>query len=190
VNILQVMVTISGFLNLYLAARSSIWNWLFGIITALIYLYIFSQVRLYANMSLQLVFLILQFIGLYSWQKSTDEHAERPVTPTPHYAFKVIALALPVLFVSLVLILKFYTDSTLIMIDAFITALSLVAQWMFNMKWIENWLLWMIAMLLSALMCAMKQLYLVSFVYLAFFAIDIYGYQEWKKAKPSLSLAI
>lgn len=170
----------SGLLNLYLAARSNIWNWLFGMLTVTIYLVIFYRVKLYADMSLQLVFLALQFHGLFSWlSKNSDRHM-RAITHTPPYAYAVALISTPALFYAIAYLLSHYTDSTTVTIDAFTTALSLVAQWMFNKKWLENWLVWLLVMAISVEMYFAKHLYWVSGLNAIFFIIDIYAYFNWR----------
>ena len=47
----------SGIVNIYLLTRCSLWNWFFGILTVSLYAIIFFNIKLYADMSLQGVFL-------------------------------------------------------------------------------------------------------------------------------------
>ena len=179
-HILEIGVTLSGLLNLYLAARSNIWNWLFGIITVCLYLVIYYRVKLYADMSLQLIFLALQFNGLYTWLFGGNDSGKRLTTLTPHYARYLIVGSIPALYFAIAYLLSHYTDSTTIAIDAFTTSLSLVAQWMFNKKWLENWLLWALTMAIATYMCLVKHLYLVSALNATFFIIDIIAYFNWR----------
>src|SRR5579872_3993236 len=71
---LEPIATIALLINVYLAARANILNFLFGAIGVLLYFLIFYQVKLYADMSLQLVYLSLQFYGYYQWRYGSKIH--------------------------------------------------------------------------------------------------------------------
>lgn len=184
---LETPATIAGLINVYLAARTNIWNWLFGIITVTLYMFIFYQVKLYADMSLQLVFLILQFYGWYQWLYGGNNHSKLDVRKAALSIYIIASLATLILFVIIAFVLHRYTDSTTVMIDAFTTAMSLVAQWMMSKKWIENWWLWMLVDVILVKMYIFKGLYLTSGLYAVFFIICLMGYIAWLKQLRSVS---
>lgn len=178
---LEIPATIAGLINVYLAARTNIWNWLFGIITVTLYMLIFYQVKLYADMSLQFIFLILQFYGWYQWLYGGNNHSELSVQKASFSIYMLAMLLTFVLFSIIAFVLHRYTDSTTVIIDAFTTAMSLVAQWMMSKKWIENWWLWMLVDVISIKMYIFKHLYLTSGLYTVFFIICCMGYVTWRK---------
>ncbi len=185
---LEAPATIAGLINVYLAARANIWNWLFGIITVTLYMLIFYQVKLYADMSLQFIFLILQFYGCYQWLYGGKNHAELDVQRAS-YSIYLFALSLTlILFAFIAFILHTYTDSTTVIIDAITTAMSLVAQWMMSKKWVENWWLWILVDVISIKMYLFKLLYLTSGLYAVFFIICCMGYMTWRKQLMSSEL--
>ena len=188
---LEILATISGLLNIYLAARANIWNWLFGIITVSLYLVIFLNVKLYADMSLQLIFFSLQFYGLYEWLYGGVRHTALSITRATTAIFLIAFSATILLYLSISFILQHYTDSTTVSIDAFTTALSLVAQWMMSKKWLEHWLLWMLVDIISIDMYFNKSLYFTSGLYAIFFILCVLGYYTWKnQLQPNKRLAI
>ncbi|WP_143549546.1 nicotinamide riboside transporter PnuC, partial [Rickettsiella grylli] len=70
---IEMFAFLSGILSVYLLTRCSLWNWFFGIITVSLYAIIFFNAKLYADMSLQGIFLFFQFYGLYQWCYSHPE---------------------------------------------------------------------------------------------------------------------
>jgi nicotinamide mononucleotide transporter len=179
----ELVATCAGLMNVYLAARASKWNWFFGIITVTLYMIIFFQVKLYCDMCLQIVFLGLQVYGIVQW--SRGGHQSLQVTKAGP-KIQLVALGLfSLLFILFIYLLKSYTDSTTIVMDAFITALSLVAQWMMCKKWLENWWLWMVVDIVSIKMYLIKHLYLTSGLYAAFFIICCFGYRVWQRQLKS-----
>lgn len=178
---LETPATIAGLINVYLAARTNIWNWLFGIITVTLYMLIFYQVKLYADMSLQLIFLTLQFYGWYQWLYGGNNHSELNVRKASLSIYLIATISTLILFGLIAFVLQHYTDSTTVYIDAFTTAMSLVAQWMMSKKWIENWWLWMLVDVISIKMYIFKHLYLTSGLYAVFFIICCMGYVTWRR---------
>lgn len=177
---LETIAVACCFINIYLVAREHILNFLFGSIAVVLYFIIFLNAKLYADMCLQLVFFALQFYTCYQWLSG------RKISSPPIRLFSPIlltysALFAVVLFAMVVFILSRYTDSTTIYMDAAITVLSLVAQWMMSKKWLAHWWLWMIVDLLSIQVYLLKGLYSTSILYAVLFLLCIYGYFNWQK---------
>jgi nicotinamide mononucleotide transporter len=185
---LEPIATATLLINVYLAARANIFNFLFGAIGVSLYFLIFYQVKLYADMSLQLVYLSLQFYGCYQWLYGSAKHDALTISKANKNIWCITAIATIVLFFGLVYLLSHYTDSTTVQIDALTTALSLTAQWMMNKKYLENWWLWMVVDAISIKMYLFKGLYLTSGLYAVFFIICCMGYIHWQTQRKQLPL--
>ena len=178
---LEIPAVLTGFLNIYLAARANIWNWFFGILTISLYIFIFYHTKLYADASLYVLFLALQFYGAYEWLQGGKHHSPLLVSKADKIIYVIVLIATIILFFTIAYILRHYTDSTTVYIDAFTTAISLVAQWMMTKKWIENWWLWMLVDVVAIKMYFIKELYFSMGLYAVFFVICVIGYLTWKK---------
>lgn len=176
---LEMLATACGLLNIYLIVRESLWNWLFGIITVSLYVLIFYQVKLYADMSLQMVFFILQFYGLYQWLYGNKDRTANTIRNAPASTLTAAFFATICLFTIIAFLLQRFTDSTTVHIDAITTSLSLVAQWMMSKKWIEHWWVWTLANTISIAMYLNKSLYFTSGLYFIFIFLNIFGYYAW-----------
>jgi nicotinamide mononucleotide transporter len=179
---LEIFIAIAVFLNIFLAARNSIWNWLFGLVAVTLHGFISHQAKLYGNMSLQGVYFAFQIYGWYEWRYGSEKHSELSVTRIPKSQHAIIGIAFVILFFAYFFILSDYTNSTTPLIDALTTAMGLVAQWMMCKRWIENWFLWMIMDLIAIEMYWNKHLHLISALYASLFILCCYGYHIWKKA--------
>lgn len=177
---LEIPAAICSLINIYLAARANIWNWLFGIFTVSLYLIIFFEVKLYADMSLQLIFLLMQFYGWYQWLYGGKHRSVLNIKFTPLAAWKGLALAGLLGGISLSWILKTYTDSTQIALDVTAATLSLIAQWQMSKKYLENWLIWILVDIISIYMYLTKQLYFTAGLYFILMSICLSGYRSWK----------
>ncbi len=169
--------------NVYLAARGKLINFLFGAVGVLLYFFVFYQAKLYADMMLQLVFFSLQFHGAYCWTFGKNK-TDMPVVSLVNEAglLEVIQLTTvtALLFCVLAYILKHYTDSTTVTIDALTTAMSLTAQWMMNRKILENWLVWIAIDFISIEMYAIKNLHLTTALMFIYTALGVLGYYKWR----------
>jgi nicotinamide mononucleotide transporter len=181
INNLEIIAVICCFLNIYLVARAQAINFIFGIFTVSLYFVIFFKTKLYADMLLQLIFLILQFYGWYQWVSKMDSDHMVSIKKGSSSLLFYTFLITVTLFVTICTILSSYTDSTTIYMDSLITTLSLVAQWMMSRKLLIHWWFWMVADIFSIKIYIFKGLYFTSLLYVILFFICIYGYLNWKK---------
>ena len=56
-----------GAIGVYLGVRQKIWSWPIGIAGVTLYVIVFYRARLYADMGLQVVYIVLSFYGWYEW---------------------------------------------------------------------------------------------------------------------------
>lgn len=175
---LELLAVVTGFLNIALAARASMWNWFFGIIMVSSYMLIFFQVKLYADMSLQVFFLVMQFYGIYYWLYGNNSY-KPSVTHINSRDIIISSISFLLAFMFIFKVLYLYTDSTTIYLDAFTTSGSLIAQWLMSKKRIEHWWLWIIVNIVSIDMYVQKNLYFTAFLYGVFIILDVYGFLCW-----------
>jgi len=182
----ECIAALAGLLNIYLVARNNILNFLFGLINVLLYMWIFYHAKLYADMGLQSIFLVLQFYGFYQWRNISKRKIDKQITHATKRILTVAVFTSSVIFVVICFLLIHYTDSSTVKTDAFITALSLVAQWMMNEKWIEHWYVWIIINVVAVYLYFCKGLYLTVGLYLVFIYLCVVGYRIWRETMPNL----
>ena len=78
-NLLEVIGVITGLLCVYLAALNNIWNWPIAVISVGIYIFIFYDTHLYADMGLQFYFMVMNFYGWYFWSRKPKSDKKTPV---------------------------------------------------------------------------------------------------------------
>jgi len=179
-NLLETSGVITGILCVYLAAKNRIWNWPFAIISVIIYIFIFWDARLYADMGLQVYFLIMNFYGWYYWA-SNDGSEKTPVSSiTPK---EIILSAIGIVFFTAGLGSFLYkeTDASFPFIDSFCTACSLVAQIFLARKVMENWLIWIFVDIIYVGVYIAKDLHLTAGMYALYIYIAAMGYIEWRR---------
>jgi len=177
---LEITGVISGLLCVYLAAVNNIWNWPIAIISVSIYILIFFEAHLFADMGLQVYFLATNIYGWYYWSRKTFTENKIPVALITK---KEIILSIAVIIAFTVILgsaLK-YTTASYPYIDSFCTACSLVAQIFLARKVLENWLIWIFVDIIYVGIYLIKGLHLTAIMYIIYVGIALLGYIDWKK---------
>jgi len=183
-NYVEILGALAALVYLYFSVNRIIWLWPFGIITSLLYTWVFFHNQLYADMSLQVYYFFISIYGWYFWVRGKRKGDKDGVAIT---RIKQNVLVLSLLFTAVLTLmagyyLSNYTDSALPYWDAFTTSASIAATWMLARKILENWLFWVVIDLVSTGMYIFKGLYPTAILFLVYTVIAVAGYYNWKKA--------
>jgi nicotinamide mononucleotide transporter len=184
---LEIIGVITGLLCVYLAALNNIWNWPLAIVSVGIYIFIFLDARLYADMGLQFYFMGMNIYGWYFWSNKPADEIKTPVVLITRRqaitALIVIAVVTPGLGFLLIKLspILHYKPASYPYLDSFCTACSLVGQVFLARKVLENWLIWIFVDIIYVGVYIFKHLDLTAFMYAVYVAIALMGYIDWKK---------
>jgi nicotinamide mononucleotide transporter len=178
-TLLEIVGVITGLLCVYLAAKNNIWNWPFAIVSVIIYVFIFFNARLFADMGLQVYFLLVNIYGWWYWGYKTQ--AEKPlVKRITRNEIWLSAIAIAVFTLILGSLLK-YTTASFPFLDSFCAACSLVAQLFLARKVLENWLIWIFVDIIYVGVYVFKHLQPTALMYAIYVVIALIGYIDWRK---------
>ena len=183
-NKIEVLGAILGLLYIFFSIRQHILTWPTGLFTSLLYTAVFFQSGFYADMGLQVYYVIISIYGWYYWLKGgkrNEKEKQVPVTQMPSKLFLKSTLATLAIYVVLLFVLIRYTDSTVPFMDSLTTALSITATWMLAKKYIEHWLIWIFVDLVSAGLYVYKGLWPTVLLFVVYTIMAVLGYIEWKK---------
>lgn len=158
--------------------------WIVGFISSAFYVYIFFQAKFYADMGLNVYYLLASIYGWMVWgrkQTTTAGKQARPFVRLKLWPALVLLGVSGILFSGLSFVLKSYTDSPAPFGDALTTALSIVATWMLAHKIIEQWWVWLFVNILSAMLYSWRGLYPTAFLFCCYAVASVIGYYSWKK---------
>jgi nicotinamide mononucleotide transporter len=184
VHYLELSGAALGLIYIYLSIRQKIWTWPFGIATSVLYAFVFYASRFYAGMGLQIYYVAMSVYGWYFWLrgKRAVESKELPVSKISAKQTGWSIVLFLISFISIYFFLSLQTDSPVPLMDALTTSLSIVATWMLAGKILENWLIWIIANLLSVGLYMFQNLWPTVILFTTYEVLAIVGYFQWKKS--------
>jgi nicotinamide mononucleotide transporter len=182
-NYIELLGAILGIAYVFFSIRQNILTWPTGLLTSLIYVWVFFQSGLYAEMGLQVYYVLISFYGWHEWlsKNSKDNSTELKVTILRRKLGFYLAIISLITFVGIWFLLKYYTNSTTPVADALVTSLSIIATWMLARKILEHWLIWIFVDLFSIALFWYKDLLPTIFLFIVYTFMAILGYIEWRK---------
>jgi nicotinamide mononucleotide transporter len=179
-NTLEYVAAFVGVVSVYLSVKQNIWSWPTAIVNVSLYALVFQAARLYADMGLQVIYVMVSFYGWYQWLYGGKNRTELKVSRTlPKLA--VILVCIGVSFAILLgTVLHRTTNAAIPYLDSLTTSTSLVAQWMMTKKLLENWIVWIAVDVVYIGMFVSRALYPTAVLYLVFLVLSVMGYRQWK----------
>ncbi|MCB0572476.1 MAG: nicotinamide mononucleotide transporter [Phaeodactylibacter sp.] len=183
-NTLQVMefiAVVSGIIHVFLLTREKIIAWPFGILTVSLYIYIFAESKLYSDVILHVVYVVLNIFGWWNWARRGAGTIHVPITRLSKQEIGAWAGLILVGFVAWGYVMGANTDASYPYGDAFTTVASLIAQFLLARKKIENWLIWIIVDVVAIAIYALKGLYLTTGLYAVYLLLSTKGFLDWRR---------
>lgn len=161
VDIVGSVAGIAGVLCVVLVAKGSIWNYLFGIINVSMYAYISYKAALYGDAALNALYYVpMQFIGWWQWRKRGAAVSEAEAggagvqVKARRFSWRqrvILALGCAIGVIAVGYVLKHFGDPQPFK-DSATTVLSIVAQALMALAFMEQWALWIITNVISVAM--------------------------------------
>jgi len=190
-NYIELLGAILGFAYVFFSIRQNILTWPVGLLTSALYIWVFFDSKLYADMGLQMYYVAISIYGWYEWLRgkstSSDSHEALKISRITMHLGLVLALSSFVIFMLMWYILKNYTDSPVPFADSLATALSIVATWMLARKILEHWLVWIFVDAFSIALFWYKGLYPTVILFVVYTLMAFVGFIEWKKELAVIS---
>ena len=170
-----------GVVSVYLSTRQNIWSWPTAIVNVALYTIVFYQGRLYGQMGLQPIYLVLSVYGWYQWLHGGAQRSELRVTRASPRLLALLGVLNLAAWMALAAILR-RTDAALPWLDALLATTSLIAQWMMTRKILENWILWIAVDVVYVPTFISQGLYATAMLYAAFLVLALMGVVEWRRS--------
>ena len=188
-TILEVLGFSVGLLYLWWEYHADSRLWFASIVMPTISMWIYFNKGLYADFSINIYYFVIAIYGYLTWTRNRrrgitedkSKKADLPITNIPAGNLMRCVGVFALLWGAMYCGLRFLTDSTVPLADAFTTALSFVAMWMLARKYLEQWIAWIAVDAVCVGLYAYKGIYLYAVLYAIYTVIALIGYRNWRR---------
>lgn len=165
-------------LSILLAARNHRGTWASGIAGCLLFAWLFFESRLYADVLLQVFFVVTSATGWWGW----DAQSQRlPIRTTSRRALIQLGIAGLLAGVAYGALLWRFTDAAAPIADSLVLSLSVIAQLLLMRRRIETWPFWVVVNLIAVPLYASRGLQLTAALYAAYFFNALWAWRHWRR---------
>lgn len=186
-SLLELMATLFGLISVFLASRSNVITWPTGILNECGFFLIFFQVQLYADMLLQVFFLLVTIYGWYSWSRGENKKSILVISQKSLLkllalmAFSILILGSIVAELHNLLPTVFQKAAASPYVDSFVTVASVIATFLLAKKILQTWIFWIVVDVVSIGLFFSRGIYFIVLEYIIFLIMACYGYIYWRK---------
>ena len=176
----EVIAMILGIAYITLIAKESLWGWVFGFFSTLIYTVLFWEGALVSSSFLNFYYMIMAGYGYYSWNK-VEEDKKLSITTYPlSKNIKIIAIG-AILTLGMGYLSTTYSNAQHAYMDALVMVFSIIATWLLTQKILENWIYWLVIDSV-AIVLYWKAGYVVTVLLFGIYIIlGIFGFMAWRR---------
>ena len=163
--------------------------WVVGILTSTACAFSFGVQHVWASMGLNIYYLVMSVVGLVQWRKAGQQVGEGEIhlQEIPRKVQIISALLFVAGSVLLIQVLRAAGDAEP-RLDAVATILSVIATWWLAQSYLQQWLLWIVADIITTTLCIVTGQYWLAALYLTYICGAVYGYFHWKSRGKYLPL--
>lgn len=182
IQAIEIFALVTGVAYVVLEILQKNAMWVLGILTGAACAFSFGVQHVWASMSLNIYYVVISFIGLAKWRKDGARVAEGAIhlRALP----KKVALWSACIFVlgslAMIFLLRAIGDAEP-RLDGAATVLSIIGTWWLAQSYLQQWLIWIVADIITTTLCIVTGQYWMALLYLAYIASAIYGYFHWRK---------
>ncbi len=188
-KILEVLGFSVGLLYLWWEYHADSRLWFASIVMPTISMWIYFHKGIYADFAINIYYFLIAVYGYIAWTRTgrrgktaaRSKKEELPIRHIPRRQLLSCTAVFILLWIALYCGLRYLTDSTVPVADAFTTALSIVAMWMLARKYIEQWIAWIAVDAVCVGLYSYKGIYFYGVLYGAYTIVALMGYRNWKR---------
>ncbi|NEU81162.1 nicotinamide riboside transporter PnuC [Nostoc sp. UIC 10630] len=186
---IELLGTVFYLWSAWLISQRKILTWPVGIVSVLLYMALFYQIRLYSDFLEQIYYLVVSVYGWWRW--STPDYGKVLLIrySPPRKIVLIAAITIAISFatgalmsqIHLLLPAIFLEKASFPYLDALTTIMSFTAMWLMVQKRIESWYYWIIVDVIGIWLYYVKEVKLIAFLYVILLFIAINGSISWLK---------
>jgi len=195
---IELIGTVLYLWSVWLIARRNMLTWPVGIISVILYMLLFYQIRLYADALEQIYYLGASAYGWWLWRATlqSNEETEDETTQVFYSTPRTIGLVVVATLILSVLTGWFISQAHVIIpalfpepaavpyLDALTTVMSFTAMLMMAQKRTESWIYWIIVDVIGIFLYYSREVRFISVLYVILLVMAINGFITWNRNSP------
>jgi nicotinamide mononucleotide transporter len=181
--VLEAIAFVFGIVSVVYAKKENILVYPTGLVATIITVYIFLQDELMGDMMMNFYYSVMSIYGWWNWSRKKDDKYVVPISRTTTKE-KLIGFAMFTLtiIVTYSVYIAYGTEmNSSNYIDIFTSGIFFTAMWFMANKKLENWMLWIVADIITVPLYAYRGWGMLSLQFLIFTILAIQAYIAWKK---------
>jgi nicotinamide mononucleotide transporter len=190
-DMMEIFTLVTGVIYIILEIRQKNLMWLVGVLTSVAAMWVFFRQGLYASFALNTYYLVTSFIGLWQWSRDKKKLvSEGDRIHLNRLTVKTVAVSAVVMVLGtfgLVELMQWLNSAGILQenpmsyLDSAATILSAIATWWLVRSYIQQWWLWIVADLMSTILCASQGMWWMTALYAAYTLSAVYGWAHWHR---------
>ena len=181
IQAIEIFATVTGIAYVVLEILQKNAMWVLGIFTGIACAVSFGVQHVWASMGLNIYYMGMSVVGLLQWRKAGEQVGEGEIhlrrLPKKVAAWSAVLLVAG--SVALIQVLRLTGDSAPVL-DGTTAVLSVIGTWWLAQSYLQQWLLWIVADVLSTALCITTGQYWMALLYALYTVSAVYGYFHWK----------
>jgi nicotinamide mononucleotide transporter len=177
--------------SVWLIAKRRVLTWPVGIVSSVLFLVLFYQIKLYSDTIEQIYYIITNIYGWWAWEKSPQDNGQVIGVRYSHRnrvtQWIVLTLIVSAIVgylmsrIHLLLPTQFPEPAAFPYLDALTTIMSFTATWLMIQKKVECWIYWIIVDVIGIGLYFNKEVKFVALLYVVLLVLAINGFWLWHR---------
>lgn len=179
--------------SVWLISRRNILTWPIGIVSVLLYMILFYQIRLYSDTIEQIYYLGASVYGWWLWNKYSPKDNVQIIDVKYNNSRTIISWVVFTAIISVIFgflmsrahilfPLIFPEAASFPFLDALTTIMSFSAMWLMAQKKIESWIYWIVVDAIGIWLYFVKDVNFISLLYVVLLLMAFNGLRMWHKS--------
>lgn len=175
----EIAANLLNALSILLAGLNRVHTWWVGIVGCVLFGWVFLEARLYADVTLQLFFIVTSAVGWWQWVGGTAKvtlpvRRTRPAALCGYVGLATVAAA------GYGWLLHRFTDAFAPFLDSVVLTFSVLAQLLLMRRRYESWWCWLVVNTIAVPLYYSRGLTLTAVLYSAFWLNAVVALVRWR----------
>jgi nicotinamide mononucleotide transporter len=185
---LEIAANLTVTASIILAGRNSLHTWWTGIVGCLLFMVVFFQAQLYADVILQVFFIATSASGWWQWVRGKKGEMLAVTRASKQILLwsTFVGMAAAICYGGL---LHRFTNAYAPYVDSAVLVFSIIAQWLLMQRRVENWPFWLLVNTVAVPLYASRGLYLTAVLYAVYWVNAVISWRHWNNLMQEPAVA-